>query len=175
MKLFLVMRPWQLFALTWGLPILTTPSSFEERTTLLFIIMMVLFAFSTLGWLYALGTEIPKKLPEELRTSSASFNTHLKFIAFTFFLVVPVALYWEQLNDSQPLRVIVLVPFLYFFVAAHQVFKFVSRSLASLELNRLATAKEYAGYMLLFWFYPMGVWTIQPRVNRIFAEQKIET
>ena len=174
MKLFLVMRPWQLFALTWGLPILTTPSSFEERTTLLFLIMMTLFAVSTLGWLYALGTEIPKKLPEELRISPASFNAHLRFIAFAFFLIIPVALFWEQINTSQTLRVIVLLPFSYFFVAAHQVFKFISQSLASLELNRVATAKEYAGYMILFWFYPMGIWTIQPRVNKIFAEQKIE-
>ncbi|MBI3240197.1 MAG: hypothetical protein HYZ43_15335 [Flavobacteriia bacterium] len=39
--------------------------------------------------------------------------------------------------------------------------------LKSVELQREAVYTEYSSDFFLIWFFPVGVWSIQPRINRI--------
>ena len=47
---------------------------------------------------------------------------------------------------------------------------FVSKSLLIAETGKSATFSEYAGEFFLLWFYPIGVWLIQPRINRLYVK-----
>jgi hypothetical protein len=47
--------------------------------------------------------------------------------------------------------------------------RFVSKSLTLAETCKPASFYEYAGPFFLIWFYPIGVWLVQPRVNRLYA------
>jgi hypothetical protein len=49
---------------------------------------------------------------------------------------------------------------------------FVSRNLALAEIGRAVKFHDYAGYFFALWFYPIGVWIVQPRINRLYAERK---
>jgi len=47
---------------------------------------------------------------------------------------------------------------------------FVSKSLVLAETCKPASFNEYAGLFFLIWVFPIGVWFIQPRINRQYAE-----
>jgi len=61
-----------------------------------------------------------------------------------------------------------LIPSTFFGVI--YVFYNVSRSLKSLETSREAGFGECLGYALLLFFVPVGVWIIQPKINKISNE-----
>lgn len=50
------------------------------------------------------------------------------------------------------------------------VFSRIAKSLNSLENNRVVTKSEYLKDSFLLFFFPVGVWIIQPRVNKIPME-----
>jgi hypothetical protein len=48
---------------------------------------------------------------------------------------------------------------------------FVSKSLVLAKSGQSAPFHSYIGLFLLIWFFPIGVWIVQPRVNRLYAEK----
>ncbi len=49
---------------------------------------------------------------------------------------------------------------------------FVCKSLVLAETSRPVSFYDYAGPFFLIWFFPIGIWFTQPRVNRLYAERK---
>jgi len=47
---------------------------------------------------------------------------------------------------------------------------FTAKSLRAVELQRPVVFGDYIIEFIFIWFYPLGVWIIQPRINEIFAE-----
>ncbi|MEJ2267947.1 MAG: hypothetical protein P8X70_02635, partial [Nanoarchaeota archaeon] len=45
-----------------------------------------------------------------------------------------------------------------------------AKMIASAELKRKATSSDYIGYIFLLWFSPIGIWFIQPKVQKIINE-----
>jgi len=52
---------------------------------------------------------------------------------------------------------------------------FVPKSLVTVESGKQATFYDYAGPFFLKWFFPIGIWFIQPRINRLYARQASTT
>jgi hypothetical protein len=57
--------------------------------------------------------------------------------------------------------------FLMMFCAFHILY-FVSKSLLIVETGSPVSFYDYAGAFFLIGFFPVGVWTIQPRINRLY-------
>jgi hypothetical protein len=49
-------------------------------------------------------------------------------------------------------------------------FKFIAKTVKSAELNREVVLEEYIKDLFLLWFYPIGFFTIQPRINKLLVE-----
>jgi hypothetical protein len=47
----------------------------------------------------------------------------------------------------------------------------VARNLAMAEKQEKVEFYDYAGAFFLLWFFFIGVWFIQPRINRMFAAE----
>jgi hypothetical protein len=45
--------------------------------------------------------------------------------------------------------------------------RFAAKTMKSVEIGRLARFSDYAGEFFLIWFSPIGVWFLQPRLNKI--------
>lgn len=43
-----------------------------------------------------------------------------------------------------------------------------ARTIRSIELNRDPEASEYLVEMMLLWIWPVGIWILQPRINKIY-------
>jgi hypothetical protein len=47
---------------------------------------------------------------------------------------------------------------------------FVSKNLVLAERGKPASFYDYSGPFFLLWFFPIGVWIIQPKVNPLYEE-----
>jgi hypothetical protein len=59
---------------------------------------------------------------------------------------------------------------MYSFYAFFQFGTFPMRVLKSLELRREVSSGEAIGSTLLLFFWPIGIWFVQPRINKVTEE-----
>lgn len=50
---------------------------------------------------------------------------------------------------------------------------FVAKTFKMIELQRKVKFSDYILEFLLFWFYPIGIWILQPRINRLIENQDL--
>jgi len=188
MKKFLTLKHWQLFSLLIGIPVIfeliligSIFSNFSSRNPvpdftgfiILFPIMMILFTALFFGWFYVLGTNLYKRLPDTARMSLTRFKVFLFFpalyILFLMVFMVGFAQYLVSARTPNP-----LIPLLIFPIHTFSMFclfyclYFNAKALKTVELQRPVTFSDYAGEFFLLWFFPVGVWILQPRINRLF-------
>jgi putative effector of murein hydrolase LrgA (UPF0299 family) len=48
---------------------------------------------------------------------------------------------------------------------------FVSKTIKTAELKRKVTFSDYLGEFFMIWFFPIGIWIIQPKINRLFSAE----
>ena len=47
---------------------------------------------------------------------------------------------------------------------------FVSKTFKTIELQRKVEFSDFAGEFLMLWFYPIGIWIIQPKINKMIEK-----
>ena len=184
MNYFLRVKHWQLFLLLMGLPIIvqsigavsifTTKDPRMILTT--FPIIMVLFIGIFLGWFYALGTNLHKKLPETVKMSLSKFKLFL-FIPMVYMLGLCI---WiaslfvntpESGNHAAGIILLIIPLHLFSMFCLFYCIYFIAKSLKAVELQKPVSFNDYAGEFFLIWFFPIGIWIIQPRINTLFDQQ----
>lgn len=170
---FLRAKHWQIFLLLFGVPIVgeiaiviyvatkfTSAEKLFANVSLAFGFMTVVSMLAMLGWFWALGSFLTSIAQPRLRSKMRVF----KFALFypTLYVFVFIAAF-QSLN---PLWFAVIFPL--HLIAIYCMFYciyFVSKSLALVEMNRPVSFSDYAGSFFLIWFYPIGIWFIQPKIN----------
>lgn len=74
-------------------------------------------------------------------------------------------------NVKSPLIALILLFHLFAMFCIFYGLYFVSKSLVLAETGKPASFYDYAGPFFLIWFFPIGIWFTQPRINRLFAER----
>lgn len=46
---------------------------------------------------------------------------------------------------------------------------FVSKTFKTVELQREASFSDFAGEFFMIWFYPIGIWILQPKINKMVS------
>jgi hypothetical protein len=181
MRKFLTLKHWQLFVLLFGIPmiiefiiVVIVISNRDARAAFIFIPMMtILYMAMFFGWFYALGTNLFKRLPVTVNMSLTRFKIFLFipvvyllfFVVFMFGMVSAISL------GGQPSPVIFVFIFPLHFFAMFCIFYclyFNAKALKTVELQKAVTFSDYAGEFFLLWFFPIGVWILQPRINKLF-------
>ena len=167
MKLILRLKSWQLFLILLFIPVILSFFHLEYFSDILTIILTILIGSAYFFWLLAIGLMLPKKLDKSITIPSKSFKFH-----FIGIILVIVLLLFFVSNNILPKDYagIIIIPSLYYFYAIFIIFRYVSKVIASVELKRLAKAPDYMGYFMLIWFFPIGVWFIQPKLNKYFED-----
>jgi hypothetical protein len=182
MKKLLTLKHWQIFMILIGLPVILqivgmiAMISGKNRTIALlsFPIMLLLFIAIFFGWFYALATSLNKRLPDTVRMNLTKFKWFL-FIPVAYMLILSVfmvGLFTNMSNPHQPpIQIFALVVPLHLFsmFCIFYCLYFTAKSLKAVELQRPVSFGDYAGEFFLLWFFPVGVWIIQPRVNKMFV------
>jgi hypothetical protein len=122
---------------------------------------------SLAAWLWSLGVFLTSIKPPALRLSLRFFRFALVYgPVFLFAFNV----FFDDLQ-SLPLAFVSPLNLLAIFCVVYSLY-FVSRSLVSAEKSESVSFSSYVVEFFLIWFFPIGVWFIQPRVNRLYAVKK---
>jgi len=87
------------------------------------------------------------------------------FIWITFYSATVI------LSDGKGIKFtgIWIFPVLYMFFAYFYTHSFPAKTLRSIETGQKASLGDYLGDFFLFLFLPIGIWFLQPRINKIAA------
>jgi hypothetical protein len=175
-RFFLRAKHWQIFALLVGVCFLgqmtvvssmatplRSPEDFDKTARLLGAATVVFMLFF-LGWLWSMGSFLTSIIAEPQRLPLRYFRLSLIYPA------IYVMYFFSVISTSKPPSALI-VPFhlLAMFCMFYNLY-FVSKSLVLAETGRAASFYDYAGPFFLTWFFPVGIWVIQPRINRLFEK-----
>lgn len=196
MKFLLKIKHWQLFCMLYIMPFiiyicLIVYSVIANINTdaifitipVIFLVYFILYILFYFGWYYALGTNLYKKLPENVNMSICKFKIFL-FIPTIYIssIFILLSIMFYNINNIQEMNEMMLgiFPIIFLIVLPLHLFSmfcvfycmyFISKALKSIEINNTAITEDYIGYFLMFWFIIIGIWFIQPKINRIFENE----
>ena len=154
------------------------------------ILLMMIPVVIQYIWFWSMAMGLQKKLPPGMTMKTGLFK------AFFIIPIVYGALYLlfivsflgnienlenlENLEDFESIGFMIL-GFMFFlglslfvtFCTFYQ-FWFIAKTIKSAELQRDAKFSEFVGEFFLVWFYPIGVWILQPTINKLVAEDNPE-
>jgi len=171
-QIFLVMLSFVGAAITVMLRsfVVTPPGKFPSSVP--FFVVMELFAISFGLWLWSLGMFLNSFVPQPKRMKMTFFRFSIIYVPL--YLAI-FDIFFEGQNLTRNISIIliswaVIFP-MHFFAMFCQIYTwyFVSKTLAVAESGRIATFPDYIGYFFGLWILPIGIWIIQPRINRLYA------
>ena len=181
----LQLKHWQLFTLLIGIPFILQIITFgsvvatndPKTLVIVFPIIMIIYLGLFFGWFYSMGTNLHKKLPT---------SVNMNLTKFKIFLIIPIlyifllSLYQigmiskigtnEQPNPAYFAAIIPIHLFSMFCI--FYCLYFIAKVFKSVELQKPVTFSEFAGEFFLLWFFPIGIWIIQPRINKMFETNR---
>lgn len=130
-------------------------------------ILDTLFLIAIVSFPMILGNELYEYVPENVKLNYNLFLVN----GVVVLLIVGVALVF---GDGQPYEFsgLAALPFYYVIFAYLYVYAFPVKELKSIELGREAKIGEYAGDLVLMLVWPIGIWFIQPRINKVISERE---
>lgn len=187
---FLKAKHWLIFTLMVGMPILFQIIAIiyiisSENPTITFStfpIFMLLYMGVFFGWFWSIGVGLHKFLPEKhdlnLKKFKIFFFFPLIYIIFLMFLMINFGVF----SDSPPPKGMMGVSFaiiiplhLFSMFCMFYLLYFCSETIKSIEMNREVSFSDYAGEFFLLWFYIIGIWILQPKINKIYSEKVNES
>jgi fatty acid desaturase len=139
------------------------------RLMLYFAVMMIIYTIVFFSWLWAVGNNLYKKLQDKKSMKIKVFRI-LLIIPFVYIIITTLFLQYTYNLEEYPLIIPaflfplhILVMFCLFYC-----FWFISKAINLIEKNQDINLKDYSGDFFLIWFFPIGIWVLQPRINAIF-------
>lgn len=139
-------------------------------------IILLLFSLLLFGWLWALGIGLQKWLPAEIKMKTTRFKVFF-FIPLVYILFIINSMsgiftgngnvFFKNLGTI----VAVIVPLHLFsmFCIFHTIY-FAAKTMKTVQLNRKVGFGDFIGEFFLLWFYFIGIWVIQPKVNHLYKK-----
>jgi hypothetical protein len=198
MKKLLILKHWQLFILLFAVPFVAYISLMAYLFTqmvhqevplpaddpaaafgffsgvmgavfiVLGVVMLLHFA-----WQYTLGSSLHKKLPAGVKMNLSLFKAFqiipLVYMVLLCFFMADI-FSDIQANETPNFYWFALIVPLHLFSIFCMFYSiyFNAKSLKAVELQRPVKGDEFIAEFFLLWFFLIGVWILQPRINRIF-------
>lgn len=197
---FLNAKHWQLFTLMYGIPfvfqIVVMLSIFANILSKanpdptdffiffkVFPIILFLYAGTFLGWFWSVAIGLQKYIPTDIRLKIKKFKIcfflPIIYILFVFFAVG--ALFYQFSFGNNPVEetfgklvfVIIIPLHLLSLFCMFYLLYFMAKTIKTAELKQTVHFSDFIGEFFMIWFFPIGVWFIQPRIHKIIAEKNI--
>jgi hypothetical protein len=191
---FLKAKHWQLFTLMFGIPFLfqilimvkvfpninseANPDPMEVFNMFKFFpIIMMLFAGVFFGWFWSIAIGLQKKVPENVTMKTKKFKIFF-FIPLVYILCISLFISGifsgiiqnetESIGGLTNVIVGVILPLhlLSMFGMFYSLY-FVAKTFKTVELQKEVNFGEFAGEFFMMWFYFIGIWILQPKINKM--------
>jgi len=188
MNIFLKAKHWQLFLLNFGIPfflyiaisivmigdILGHDNAGPDMVFSYMPIFFVLGFFANLiqyGWTWSVAIKMNRIIPEEFKLNTMAFKIFfwLPLIYFPIFAIFFILMF--RSIDSITMSFLLLIPVHLFMVfCAFYCIYFTARVVKTAEYKRYTTVSDYIAEFIMIWFFPIGIWFIQPKINKMYEE-----
>jgi len=187
MERFLKAKHWQIFLVTIGLPfilqiIIMPVSIFTGNPMLLFKLMpviMVVFMAGFFGWFWSIAIGLQTKIPANVKLKVEKFKIFF-FIPLIYIFIISIFFVFignwiEGGNNPGSGRIglimgIIVPLHLFSMFCIFYCLYFVAKTFKTVELQREVTFSDFGGEFFLFWFFPIGVWIVQPKINKFIDD-----
>jgi len=162
MLLFLKIKHWQLF-LTFVLPMYFVKSSIA----LLIITEFDLVLFSL--WIYSTVIYGQLKISDlKIKKNNLTFFKINCLLLPVIWLTIRLCINQTGIIlNSIPFRILFIAWDLYFFIGFFYMTYIAAKTVISIDKVRSVNFNEYFYTMIGFVFFPIGVWIIQPKINKM--------
>lgn len=172
MSIYLKAKHWQLFILLvvsiFVGQVLMATSAFNGGmiNPMTVVIPALIWGIIYFGWLWAIVTACSKALPPELSSSPWLMKAGIIYaLAYLLFS----GIFFFSSGNGLPGYIVAM-----HFLAMAAIFYalgFTAKQLTKLEQKSNVSFFTYSGPFFLFWFFPIGVWFIQPKVNQLLGSR----
>lgn len=162
-----------------------------------YLALLVIGGLTQIGWLWTIGNDLHDRVPSGFNFKLSTFRVTIAIATFSL-IGIAVAFYlgFDFLAENLPdwtengppseeegmdLLTSALKYFGLFFLMGMIAFGchvynaiFVGKTLRSIELNKPAKGGDVAGYAILSYFLIIGIWILQPKVNRYMETGQME-
>ena len=190
MERFLKAKHWQLFLLTFGIPLISqiviiilsfsdfyvigenADTAFLVSYVMFFILYIIVFIATFFGWFWSIAIGLQNKIPENIKMKTIKFKIFfftpvIYFSCFTIYFLAAYSLDFQI--DGVILFLFLPLHLLSMYSMFYNLY-YVSKTIKTIELQREVGFSNFAGEFFLIWFYPIGIWIIQPRINKIYNQ-----
>lgn len=194
---FLKAKHWQIFLLTTGIPLITQviiltlmiANIKDQRNLDPFMmlnftkyipIIMLLFIAIFFGWFWSVAIGLQKKVPENAKMKVNRFKifffiTLVYILAFLVFLIAMMNTAFSPSPEPNSaviggLFVVILPLHLFSMFGMFHSLYFVAKTFKTVELQRPVKFEDFVAEFFMIWFLPIGIWIIQPKINKMIDE-----
>lgn len=145
-----------------------------------FPILMIIFVGTFFGWFWSIAIGLQNKIPEGVKMKTGKFKVFFFIpVAYTLLISVGIGVAMSGLSSvvasgEQPDpgiifgSIAIIFPLhLFSMFCIFYCMYFVSKTFKTVELQRNTTFSDFAGEFFLLWFYPIGIWIVQPKINQM--------
>ncbi|HEY5750880.1 MAG TPA: hypothetical protein VIU12_32680 [Chryseolinea sp.] len=145
-----------------------------------FPVLMIVFTGTFFGWFWSIAIGLQDKIPANVKMKTKKFKIFF-FIPIAYLLLFSIGFgaVMGAMPDmieggTQPDgRLILGIMGIIFPLHLFSIFcifyslYFVAKTFKTVELQRETTFSDFVGEFFMIWFYPIGIWVIQPMVNKL--------
>lgn len=190
-------KHWQIFLLTFGIPlgfqfglmisiILNVATQTHPNPEWMisymrfFPAIMILFVSISFAWFWSVAVGLQKKVPADVSMKVKKFKI-LFFIPLVYILILmvffSVSISGFMMGSAEPnvgiiggiIAVIFPLHLFSMFCIFYSLY-FVAKTFKTIELQREVKFGDFAGEFFMIWFYPIGIWILQPKINQMIEE-----
>ncbi|UYZ59832.1 hypothetical protein [Hymenobacter latericus] len=177
-RFLLSLKHWQLFLLSFIAPFLiqavATTLSFGSASPDMSIFLAGFVASTSLmmsvlfAWYWAAGTTLSRLLPGTVAAHPNRIRLALLVPVVYMLAILALVAGVVQQSEVNPAWAALIVPLHLLSMGCifYSIYQ-VARSLKAAEVQRPVGFGEFVADLLLLWFFPAGVWLIQPRLNKL--------
>lgn len=142
-------------------------------TFTLFPVIMIIYSGLFFGWFWSIAIGLQKRVPESVIMKVKKFKTFF-FIPIIYIVLISLFIGFSisgissngNLSASMVGAVFiagVLILHLFLMFCIFYSLYFVSKTIKTVELQREVNFGDFIGEFFMLWFYPIGIWFIQPK------------
>ena len=191
---FLKAKHWQLFLLTFGIPMIfqfimmdsmISNIGTESKSELImtsdymnfFPIIVIIYMGVLFGWFWSISIGLQTKIPRNIKMKTKKFKIFFFIpLVYIFFISLFIGGVFSgiKLNGTEPsvgyvigmIGIILPLHLLSMFGIFYSIY-FVAKTLKTVELQKEVNFGDFASDFFILWFYFIGIWIIQPKINKI--------
>ncbi len=157
MKFLLRSKSWQILALV-------CVPFFLPFDGIIGIICRLIGLFIYHTWIFTIGTTMHFLLPQHLKANIKYFKISYGFNLF--FCLIAIAASYNNSTTVDFEYIYISISVFYIFSMLY-FFSFAGRMLESMIEGRVVSNSDALKALFCFWFFPWGVWQIQPAVKNV--------